>query len=95
MEPIRYSWNSGEHSNVFDLAFVRGTHGHPSLFGEPAVGRPVEIQDFFIGTAPVTRALWAHVMGADANPAAHQGTDLPVENVSWDEVTRPGGSWAA
>src|SRR6266851_2588646 len=91
MEAIRYSWTAGDCSNVFDLAFVRGTHGHPYSFGERAGGRPVEIQDFFIGTVPVTQALWTHVMGADANPAAHQVTDLPLENVSWDEITRPGG----
>ena len=91
MEPIRYSWNAGGRNNVFDLAFVRGTHGRPYSFGEPAGGRPVEIQDFFIGTVPVTHALWTHVMGANPTRAAHQGMDLPLENVSWDEITRPGG----
>src|SRR6266849_2626136 len=91
MEPIRYSWSAADRCNAFDLAFVRGTHGHPYSFGDRAGGRPVEIQDFFIGTVPVTQALWTHVMGADANPAAHQGPDLPLENVSWDEITRPGG----
>lgn len=90
MEPIRYSWTSGGPSHVFDLAFVRGTHGHPYAFGR-AGGRPVEIQDFFIGTVPVTQALWTHVMGADANPAMRRGADLPLENVSWDEITRPEG----
>ncbi len=91
MEPIRYGWNAGDRGDVFDLAFVRGTHGHPYSFGEQAGGRPVEIQDFFIGTVAVTQALWTHVMGADANPAVHQGMDLPLENVSWDEITGPGG----
>jgi formylglycine-generating enzyme required for sulfatase activity len=86
---MRYSWNGG-HSHVFDLVFVRGTHGQPYSFGEHAGGRPVELQDFFIGTVPVTHALWNHVMGADANPALLQGSDLPVVNVSWDEITRPG-----
>jgi hypothetical protein len=44
-----------------------------------------------MSTVPVTQALWTHVMGADANPSAHQGPDLPLENVSWDEITRDGG----
>jgi formylglycine-generating enzyme len=91
MEPIRYSWNADDRIHVFDLAFVRGTHGHPYAFGERAGGRLVETQDFFIGTVPVTYALWTHVMGADAIPSARQWTDLPLENVSWDEITRPGG----
>jgi formylglycine-generating enzyme required for sulfatase activity len=91
MEAIRYSWNVDDGSKVFDLAFVRGTHGEPYSFGERAGGRLVEIQDFFIGTVPVTQALWTHVMGGDANPSAHQGMDLPLENVSWDEITRPRG----
>jgi formylglycine-generating enzyme required for sulfatase activity len=91
MEPIRYSWNGGGPSNVFDLAFVKGTHGHPYPFGERAGGRSVKIHDFFIGPVPVTQALWTHVLGPAGNPALHQGPDLPVENVSWDEITRPGG----
>jgi formylglycine-generating enzyme required for sulfatase activity len=91
MEPIRYSWNAGDGNRVFDLTFVRGTHGHPYSFGERAGGRPVKIQDFFIGTVPVTQALWTHIMGGDANPSARPGTDLPLENVSWDDITRPGG----
>jgi formylglycine-generating enzyme required for sulfatase activity len=91
MESIRYSWNAGDRDTVFELAFVRGTHGDPYSFGERAGSRPVEIQDFFIGAVPVTQALWTHVMGANGNPAAHQGTDLPLENVPWDETTRAGG----
>jgi formylglycine-generating enzyme required for sulfatase activity len=91
MKSIRYSWNAGDRSHVFDLAFVRGTHGQPYSFGERAGGRPVEVQDFFVGTVPVTQALWTHVVSANANPAAHQGMDLPLESVSWDEIMRPGG----
>jgi hypothetical protein len=50
MEAIRYDWNVDDRRPVFDLAFVRGTQGHPYSFGEQAGGRPVEIQDFYIGT---------------------------------------------
>jgi formylglycine-generating enzyme len=91
MEPLRYTWNADGHPNVFDLAFVRGTHGRLYSFGEEAGGPRVEIQDFLIGTVPVTQALWTHIMGADANPAGHQAPDLPIANVSWDEITRSGG----
>jgi len=91
MESITYSWNAVDGRHTFDLAFLRGTHAQPYPFGERAGGRPVEVQDFLIGTVPVTQALWIHIAGPDANPAAHQGTDLPLENLSWDEITRPGG----
>ena len=74
---------------MIDLAFVTGTHGQPYAFGDGASAPQIEIQDFYIATVPVTQALWTHVAGT--NPANRQGPDLPVENVSWDEITRQGG----
>jgi formylglycine-generating enzyme len=91
MESLTYSWSAIDGCHALDFAFVGGTHGQQYPFGGPAGGRPVEVQDFFIGTVPVTQALWTHVVCAGANPAAHQGADLPLENVSWDEIVRPGG----
>ena len=91
IEPIRYSWSDGDGNHVFDLVSVKGTKGYPYSFGQPTGGHPVEIQDFFIATVPVTQALWAHVMGADANPSLHRGQNLPLENVSWDAITEPSG----
>src|SRR5687768_1485282 len=91
MEGIRYGWKVDDRSHQLELAFVSGTHGHPYSFGEGAGARPVEIQDFLIGTVPVTQALWNHVMGTDANPAVRREPDLPIENVSWDEITRRAG----
>jgi formylglycine-generating enzyme len=91
MEPIRYTWSADRGVHVFDLVYVRGTHGQPYSFGDRTGGRPVEIQDFFIATVPLTQALWTHVMGAGADPSVHRGPDLPLENVSWDEITEPGG----
>jgi formylglycine-generating enzyme required for sulfatase activity len=90
MQRITYRWNGGGHANVFEMVLVTGTHGQPYSFGEQPDSRPVEIHDFFIGVVPVTQAFWIHIMGADAEPA-HQGTDLPLENVSWDDITGPGG----
>src|SRR5215470_14505508 len=91
METIRYSWNTDNRTHGFDLVFVTGTQGHPFSFGERVGGRSVEIRDFLMGAMPVTQALWAHVMSADARLAAHQELHSPVENVSWDEITRSGG----
>ena len=88
---LRYSWSAGDINRVFDFAFVEGTHGHPYAFGGEIDSQPVEIQDFFIATVPVTQALWTHVLSAEANPSAHQGPDLPIENVSWNDITRDGG----
>src|SRR5437762_12731128 len=91
MAPLRYTWNAAGTDHVFDLIYVAGTHGRPYPFGEPANGRAVEVQNFYIGTTPVTQALWTHVMGADANPAKHRGMELPREHVSWEQITRANG----
>src|SRR5262245_51623062 len=86
MTIVRCQW---ETDRVFELVFVQGTDGHPFTFGE--LGRPVEIQDFFIATVPVTQVLWTHIRGSNGNPSVRQVPDLPVENTSWDEITRDGG----
>jgi formylglycine-generating enzyme len=91
MESISYRWNARDTNAVFDLVLVRGTYGQPYSFGEGADARPIEIQDFFIGIVPVTQALWTHVAGAQTHPSVRQRADLPVENVSWDDITRDGG----
>ena len=41
-------------------------------------------RSFEIGTTLVTQALWWAVMGGD--PSMFRGEDLPVEQVSWDDV---------
>jgi formylglycine-generating enzyme len=88
---LRYSWKAGDTGHVLDLAYVEGTDNHPYTFGDGTDSRPIEVQGFFIGTVPVTQALWCHVMGTDTNPALNRGEDLPLENASWDEITRPHG----
>jgi formylglycine-generating enzyme required for sulfatase activity len=90
MSTIRYDWNDGEADRVFELARVEGTNGSPYGFGSGDAVRPVEVHSFWIATVPVTQALWAHVMGGE-NPSVGRGATLPLENVSWDEITRPGG----
>jgi formylglycine-generating enzyme required for sulfatase activity len=87
MSSLRYTWDTGE----FTLVHVQGTRGEPYDFGEPPQVVRVEVPDFFIGTVAVTQGFWSHVVGAATNPAVHRGSDLPVENVSWDSLTHPGG----
>ncbi|MBK8193516.1 MAG: SUMF1/EgtB/PvdO family nonheme iron enzyme [Lewinellaceae bacterium] len=45
---------------------------------------PVTLSDFLIGKYPVTQQLWKEIMGN--NPPHFKGDDLPVEQVSWDDV---------
>lgn len=41
------------------------------------------LRSYKIGKTEVTQALWKAVM--NSNPSIHQGDDLPVENVSWED----------
>jgi formylglycine-generating enzyme required for sulfatase activity len=91
MKCVAYTWKAGSGDHVLRLVYVEGTRGDAYPFGEGTPSRLVEVRDFLIGTVPVTQALWNHVVGADSNPAANRGADLPLENVSWDEITRNGG----
>ena len=43
----------------------------------------VTLKDYYIGETEVTQDLWEKVMGY--NPSAHQGGNLPVESVSYEE----------
>ena len=44
----------------------------------------VTLTDYYIGKYEVTQKLWVAVMGK--NPSNKKGDDLPVENVSWNDV---------
>ena len=46
-------------------------------------------QGFWLGKFPVTQAQWEAVM--ESNPSRFDGTNLPVETVSWDAISEPGG----
>ena len=92
MRSIQYRWTAdGGASHLLELVHVEGTNGTPYTFGEGAAMRPMEVRGFFIATTAVTQALWEHVMGAGTNPAINVGNELPIENVSWDQITGPGG----
>jgi sulfatase modifying factor 1 len=53
-------------------------------FGYEKPPRLIRVKDFYIGTYPVTQALWKAVMGN--NPSFFAGDHRPVETVSWDEA---------
>src|SRR5262245_13277211 len=91
MDSLTYRWKDGELTHEFVLVQVPGTHDGPYTFGEPPQSVSVNVRDFFIAIVPVTQTFWTHVVGGDSNPALHRGPELPVENVSWDSVTQPGG----
>ena len=46
----------------------------------------VTLSDFYIGRYEVTQKLWKDVMGSDNNPSIFRGDNLPVENVTFDDV---------
>jgi formylglycine-generating enzyme required for sulfatase activity len=49
---------------------------------------PVTLGTFYIGKYAVTQFLWKQIMGININPSGNREDNLPVENVSWDEVQR-------
>jgi formylglycine-generating enzyme required for sulfatase activity len=91
MKQLRYEWAADGVDHTFQLIHLEGTRGCPYLFGEGTDRREVAVQEFFIATVPVTQALWAQVNGSDSNPAVNRGPALPLENVSWDQITQPDG----
>ena len=77
---------------VFEMVFVEGgtfTMGcteeeDAECYGSEIPLHEVKIRDFYIGRHEVTQAQWMVVMGD--NPSHHIGENLPVENVSWNDV---------
>jgi len=90
VDSITYTWRGGPREYACQFVRVPSTAGRPFTFGD-VPGRLIDVGEFFLASTAVTQALWAHVMGPDANPAIRRGPDLPVENVSWDDLNRPGG----
>lgn len=91
MDAITYQWSANGTEHTLRLVHVEGTHGNAYSFGDGGATKSVEVQGFFIATTVVTQALWTHVFGADTNPSINRGAHHPLENVSWDDITRPGG----
>jgi sulfatase modifying factor 1 len=89
MEAISYRWTDGM-ERQFILIPVQGTGAIPYTFGHPPQCISVSVPEFYVGVVPITQAFWTHI-GGQNNPALHRGPDFPVENVSWDGLTQPGG----
>ena len=86
---VEYRWRAAGDEHQLRLVHVPGTAGRPMPFGSGPNPPLIEISDFHIASTPVTQALWMHVMGA--NPSRRNGPRLPVENISWNHITDPGG----
>jgi len=65
-----------------------GTFNMGDTFGDGGPAElpvhPVTVPDFLLCKYPVTQAQWRRVMGTD--PSRFKGDNLPVEQVSWDDV---------
>jgi hypothetical protein len=85
-----YEWADRHVRRAVEFVRVEGTNGHPFRFGEDQDARDIEVQEFYIATTPVTQSFWTHVMGPSP-PSNGNGPMQPVENVSWDDLVRPGG----
>ena len=62
--------------------FMMGSDG--GYDDEKPVHKVTISKPFYLGTYPVTQSEWKAVMGD--NPSRFKGDDLPVDNVSWDDV---------
>jgi formylglycine-generating enzyme required for sulfatase activity len=91
MGDIRYDWQLEGTDHVIELVHVEGTGDRVFPFGDEAETRAVRLSPFFLATVPVTQALWVHIMGVGSNPSHHIGDRLPVDKVSWDDITQPEG----
>lgn len=59
-----------------------------SFVGDPdeAPRHDVTLSSFYIGKTEVTQLLWKALMGN--NPSEFKGDNLPVENVSWNDIQK-------
>ena len=89
MASLRYSFQFSGEDHSLDLIHVEGTHGSPYSFGNASASAQVNVRDFYIASTPLTKALWSHVM--TSNPAIGTGNRKPMQNISWDQITLPGG----
>ena len=77
-----------------EMVFVKG--GTFTMGCTPEQGRDcsiaekpahqVTLSDYYIGKYEVTQAQWQAVMGT--NPSKFKGDNLPVENVSWNDIQK-------
>ena len=75
----------------FDMIAVKGgtftmgcTSEQSDCWGDEKPTHNVTLSDYYIGKFEVTQELWQAVMGS--NPSDFKGNNLPVEQVSWNDV---------
>ena len=73
--------------------FVMGSKGEEEEFKGDELEHLVHItRDYYIGVYPVTQSIWDKVM--NGHPSWFYGDDLPVEQVSWQDIVEGGqDSW--
>ncbi|MFO0911954.1 MAG: SUMF1/EgtB/PvdO family nonheme iron enzyme [Pirellulales bacterium] len=91
MPKTRFVWTVEGGTASLELALVLGRQRHPFDFGAPPATRPMFVNDFLIGSTTVTESLWASIMRDQGQPEVRPSSNLPVVDVSWDEIVRPGG----
>jgi len=80
-----------EHSNSIGMKFTLIPAGEFMMglkenVWEQPVHKVKVNKPFYLGTYPVTQREWKAIMGD--NPSYFKGDDLPVEQVSWDDVQK-------
>lgn len=92
MDNLNYSFNHKGKAYIFELVFVTGTQKNaPFLFGLPGEEQAVSIPGFFIAKFQTTQALWEYIMGDEQNHSQYKDENNPVEHVSWNAISQPGG----
>lgn len=73
--------------------FVMGSEGEEEEFRGDELEHLVHItRDYYIGVYPVTQSIWDEMM--NGHPWWFHGDDLPVEQVSWQDIVEGGqDSW--
>lgn len=65
--------------------FIMGDDKSEDVIEKPA--HRVRLDDFYLGQFPVTQSFWKAVMN-EQNPSFFKGDDRPVEQVSWNRITK-------
>ncbi len=56
----------------------------PGAYGDERPAHSVTLSGYYIGRYEVTQKQWVRIMGS--NPSRWKGDNLPVENVSWEDI---------
>jgi len=92
------NFSSNIYGYTFDMVYVQGgtfwqgcTSEQSDCYGDEKPEHRVTVDSYYIGKHEVTQQLWQAVMGN--NPSSFQGNNLPVENVSWNDIVGTSGDY--